>query len=183
MLDAQPHSGAVRAPTSQELRRPAPQDASRIWALVRRSQLLDRNSPYAYLVLCSDFADTGVVAEEADELAGFVLGYRPPPRPDAVFVWQIATRPESRGLGLATRLLDALLDAPACREVRFLEATVTPSNAASQRLFSGFARRRGAPVSEAPGFAADLFPDAAHEREDRIRIGPLERNRMIEQED
>lgn len=155
------------------MRRPCPEDAASVWRLVGGSDALDLNSPYAYLLLCSDFADTSVVAEEAGRIVGFVGAYRPPPRPDSVFVWQILSAPEAQGRGLGASLLAALLEQPACRDVRFLEATVTASNERTRALFAGFARRRRLPLVEQKAFGAELFPAADHEEEVRVRIGPL----------
>ena len=55
----------------------------RVWRLVVEGGGLDANSPYLYLVMCSDFADTCRVAYDGDALVGFVVGYHPPTRPDA----------------------------------------------------------------------------------------------------
>jgi L-2,4-diaminobutyric acid acetyltransferase len=155
------------------LRRPSASDAARVTALVEKTDVLDVNSVYAYLLLCSDFAQTGAIAEEAGEVVGFVLGYRPPERPEAYFVWQVAVSEEQRGHGLAGRMIEWIVAGLLADGVRFVEATVTPSNRASWSLFEGFARRAGAPCRNGPGFASDLFPDAEHEEELRIRIGPI----------
>ncbi len=174
---APPRAQAGSAATARDavaFRAPTATDARAIHALVRASGVLDVNSPYAYLLLCTDFADTGVVAQRGGALAGFVLGYRPPARPEAVFVWQVGVDAAERGRGLAGRLLRALMAGPGARGARFLEATVTPSNAASAALFRAFGRRVGAPCREAPAFAASLFPGPDHEEEIRFRIGPLE---------
>jgi L-2,4-diaminobutyric acid acetyltransferase len=153
-----------------------------VWQLARDSGSLDLNSPYCYLLLCSHFADTSLVAEQSGEIVGFVVAYRPPRRPDSIFVWQIAVAASHRGAGLARRLLETLVEQPAVRDVRQLEATVTPSNEASRRLFLGFARRFSAPCREEEGFAAELFPTAAsaHESEMLLRIGPLDRSTRTE---
>jgi L-2,4-diaminobutyric acid acetyltransferase len=156
------------------IREPGVQDAASVWQLVRESGVLDLNSPYAYLLLCSDFAPTSVVAETAGRIEGFVGAYRPPPRPESVFVWQVVTAREAQGRGLGSRLLDAVLARPACRGARFLEATVTPSNRPSWALFRGLARRRGVPFAEEPAFGTELFPGPDHEAEVRVRIGPLD---------
>ena len=79
------------------MRRPAPEDARGIWNLVRESDALDDNSPYAYLLLCSDFADYSLVAERGGGVAGFIVGYRPPRKPQTLFVWQIGVSPAERG--------------------------------------------------------------------------------------
>lgn len=150
---------------------PAPGDAAAVWQLVRDAGALDLNSPYAYLLLCSDFRETGVVAPaEEGRLGGFVLGYRRPSAPDAWFVWQVAVAPEQRGRGLAGQMLAWVMDRHP--DVRFLEATVTPSNEASRALFRGHARRYGLDWSEEMAFPKALFPAGDHEDEVRIRIGP-----------
>ncbi|MCZ7618070.1 MAG: diaminobutyrate acetyltransferase [Myxococcota bacterium] len=163
------------------LRSPGPQDAALLWRLVRDSGALDLNSPYCYLLVCSHFADTSLVAERNGSIVGFVAAYRPPTRPGAIFVWQIAVAASQRGAGLARRLLDTLVDRPAVRDAEELEATVTASNEASRRLFGGFARRLGVACREERGFAADLFPDGpdAHEAEILLRIGPLDRTKPV----
>jgi len=156
--------------TGEVLRAPRPRDAASIWRLAESERQLDANSPYAYLLLCDHFADTGVVAEDEDgETLGFVLGYRVPERPDTVFVWQVGVAPAARGRGLGGRLLLALLARPGCRGVRALEATVTPGNAPSRALFAGLAQRLGSALQESQGYAAGLFP-VAHEEERRVRI-------------
>ena len=155
------------------VRRPAPHDAAAIHQLVVDSETLEANSGYAYLLVCSHFAATSLIAEEDDELLGFVTGYRPPSHPASVFVWQIGIAAHARGRGLASVLLDELVALPACDGVQYLEATVTPSNVPSRKLFLGFARRHGAPCRIAEGFTADEFPEARHESEQLYQIGPL----------
>jgi L-2,4-diaminobutyric acid acetyltransferase len=56
--------------------------------------------------------------------------------------------------------------------VTHIEASVTPENEASQRLFDAFARRWEAPLERSELFGLDLFPDG-HAAEQLLRIGPL----------
>lgn len=156
----------------RHIRPPTPDDAAAMWRLAVGA--VDENSPYAYLMMCEYFADTCVVAEEAGRIVGFVTGFRSPRDPETQFVWQIVVDPSTRGTGLGGQLLDACTTggpAPAL----WLEATVTPDNDASARLFRGFARRRGVACAEDLAFAAEQFPadGGAHEPEMRLRIGPL----------
>jgi len=153
------------------LRKPLMQDGAGICWLVKTSQPLERNSCYAYLLLCQHFSDTCVVAEQNDELVGFLSAYRPPTSPDVVFVWQVAVRQEVRGRGVASAMLTELLSRKACRDVSFLEATVSPSNRASQALFRSLARQLGTQCEEIPLFTAALFGGEAHEEEILFRIG------------
>lgn len=150
-----------------------PRDGEAIWRLVRASEALELNTCYAYVLLCDHFGGTCLVATRGDDLVGFVAAYRPPSRPDVVFVWQIGVDAAARGHGVAGRLLDTLLSRPACTGVTALEATVAPSNTASSRLFESFARRRGVDCRVTEGYPAAMFGEPAHEPEALFHIGPL----------
>lgn len=155
-------------------RHPEVADGLAIWRLLHEVGTLDTNSTYAYLMVCRDFADTSLVAEQEGRIVAFVTGYRPPFRSDTVFVWQIGVAPQVRGRGLGAQLLERLLRSEACSTVRHLETNVTPSNRASRALFEGAARRLGAPIVELEGFESSLFPDPSHEPERLLRIGPFD---------
>ena len=149
-----------------------------MWDLVRHTGILDLNSPYCYLLLFKDFSDTCVIAERDDEVVGFMTAYRPPQDPDLIFVWQIGVREAARGKGLGTAMLLSLLERPACSEIRYLEATVTPSNHNSFRLFQSLARRLGTQFKSESGFEEEHFPEGGHEVEHLIRIGPIDNPRQ-----
>lgn len=146
-----------------------------LYSLALASGGLDVNSPYAYLLFSHYFSNTCIVAESDDGPAGFVLGFRPPAQPETLFVWQITTAPEHRGQGIGVEMLAALLERLADDGVNRLEATVTPSNEASQKMFQAVARRFGARYDEnnAPLFSATMFPGEEHEEERLIQIGPI----------
>ncbi len=154
-------------------REPVAADAVAVCDLVGRCGVLDPNSTYCYLLLATHFAATCAVAVRAGRIVGFVSGYPVPSEPSTLFIWQVAVDPAARGQGVALRLLAAILDRPACRAMRHLEATVTPSNAASWALFRALARDRGARIERCPHFtSAEL--GGAHEPEDLVRIGPFD---------
>lgn len=162
------------APASSKflLREPGIADGVALFRLIRACPPLDLNSPYAYLLLCAHHARTCVVAENSAGIAGFVSAYRPPGTPDAVFVWQVAVTPQARGQKLALRMLECLLARPALAGCRWLETTVTPSNAASRRVFAMLAAGLGARSEERTFFSREDFQDPHHEPEVLIRIGP-----------
>lgn len=156
------------------VRAPSCDDGARIWEMARDAGTLDLNSPYAYMLMCRDFPHTCAIAEVYGRPAGFVIAHRVPARPDVLFIWQIAVLPDFRGLGIAGRMLDDLLARDANAGVRTLEATVTPSNAASGALFRSFAKSRGAALAMSPCFAAGDFPGGlGHEAEELFTITPV----------
>jgi L-2,4-diaminobutyric acid acetyltransferase len=148
-----------------DLRSPLPVDGAAMASLAWDTSL-DRNSSYAYLLWCRDFADTSAVALADQSVVGFVTGYRRPGAPDTLFVWQVAVDERHRGAGLARRLLEQVIGRVSPHA---LEASITPDNLPSRALFAGVARDRGTVMTEHDLFDATEFPDA-HASERLIRI-------------
>lgn len=155
------------------IRRPLLTDAAAIHGLVEDSETLDMNSRYLYLLLCRDFALTSRVAEINGEVIGFVTAYIPPDQPNVLFIWQIAVAPSHRGCGVAMRMLTDLLAGLPESQSFTIEATITPSNIASQNVFKSLARRLGCEIRSGDGFNEALFAPEAHEVERMFYIGPL----------
>lgn len=156
-------SGDADPPNTRvQITAPTISHGARMWRVASESGTLDRNSSYAYLLFSRDFSATSRVALIADEVVGFVMGYRRPEAPDRYFVWQIAVDEALRGRNIAGRLLDDVV--ASLPEVRACETTITPDNRSSRRLFESFARRHGATFSSSPLFRAADFPDE-HEPE------------------
>ncbi|MBO0802007.1 MAG: diaminobutyrate acetyltransferase [Nocardiopsaceae bacterium] len=151
---------------------PSAKDGADLWRLARDAGELDLNSPYSYLLWCRDFSGTSVVARAGGQAVGFVTGYRRPDSAETLFVWQVAVDPAYRGQRIGVRMLMGIGDAAKRLGCRYVEATVTPGNDASARMFASFARAHGAPLARTEGFESTLFPDN-HQPEDLIRIGPL----------
>jgi L-2,4-diaminobutyric acid acetyltransferase len=156
-----------------EYRKPNKEDGGAIWSLVRRAGTLDVNSAYSYIMLCEFFADTCAVVEVDGRIVGMVTGYRKPGDAATLFVWQVAVDPSMRGNGVAGRLLDELLLCNTGIGIRYIEATISPSNAPSQNLFRSMARERKAIVEVSECFPSRLFPGNGHEDEMLFRIGPI----------
>lgn len=154
-------------------RQPAISDGAALWRLVRETGVLDENSCYAYLLLCRDFSETCLVAEWNGALAGFITGYLPPQRPETLFVWQVGVAPHARRRGLALQLLLRLAHSQVACGVRYVEATIAPSNTASRRLFEAAATALATTLTVERGFTRDDFGGQAHEEEELIRIGPF----------
>lgn len=164
-------------PLPPRYRRPQARDGdgALLWRLSEAAGGLDANSEYAYHMLAEYYADTCVIAELDGRSVGFVTGFRPPSAPSTLFVWQIAVDPQYRGRGIARSMLNDLLDRLVLGGVRYLEATITPSNAASRHTFHAVAGRFNATCEESPLFRGDSFVSGEHEDEFRYRIGPFRR--------
>ncbi|MFD9815804.1 diaminobutyrate acetyltransferase [Streptomyces sp. NPDC059080] len=172
---ARARSETKELPEGFKLDTPRVEDGAAIWRIARDSRTLDLNSSYSYLLWCRDFAATSVVARDDEGApAAFVTGYIRPDRPDTLLVWQVAVDDAHRGRGLAAALLDGLTTRIAREHgVSRLETTITADNAASNRLFSSFAERHGAPHRREVLFDAALFPEQGHEPEVLHLIGPF----------
>ena len=157
-----------------KLRQPTDGDGHSLHQLVARCQPLDTNSVYCNLLQCSDFADTAIAAENADgNLVGFISGYRPPARPDTLFVWQVAVDISMRGQGLALSMLLALIARVSAQGVRYIETTITPSNAASQALFLKAFKQLEIPHDTSVLFSSQKHFAGQSEDEVLYRAGPL----------
>jgi L-2,4-diaminobutyric acid acetyltransferase len=163
---------AVTDPLNLQLRAPAVADGPILWRMAARSATLDVNSPYAYLLWCRDFAATSVIAHVDRHPAGFLTGYRRADEPTTMMLWQIAVDSAHRGVGIAARMLDHWARRAQPDGVTHIEASVTPDNEPSQRLFDAFARRWKATIERSELFGSHLFPDD-HAAEQLLRIGPL----------
>lgn len=147
---------------------PSIKDAETIWRLAHDSGSLEPNPISFYLMWCRDFPSTSIVAKTKEGVGGFITGFTRPQEPETLFIWQAAVSPSLRSHRLARRMLHHL----ARPRFRFVEATVTPGNSASDRFLSGFACERGAELQRTALFGAELFPQG-HEAEELYRIGPL----------
>ncbi|HOW57286.1 MAG TPA: diaminobutyrate acetyltransferase [Smithellaceae bacterium] len=154
-------------------RQPCLEDAKAIHSLIDSSPPLDVNSLYCYLLLCTHFAETSVVAQANNELCGFISAYVRPDDKETIFVWQVAVKKEWRKKGIAPGMLWSILRRAYPFNLRYLETTVNPSNKSSRNLFSSFAESLNSCLVESVLFSANEFGDSGHEKEILFRIGPF----------
>lgn len=157
------------------LQPPRPQVSAAVYQLVVDSKSLDVNSEYLYLLLSTHFRDTCVTAFFKDTAVGAATGYIRPDQKETLFIWQIAVDAAARQKGLGKKMIRHLLERRSCADVRFIEATVSPSNQASLNLFASLARDLKTGLKQTPCFEKELFRDRDHESEDLIRIGPFKK--------
>lgn len=147
-------------------------DGLAVWRVVQQAGTLEVNTGYFYLIFCTDFADTCLVAEHEGLVIGVVIGYHPPQQTQTAFCWQIGIVPTWQGQGLGQRMLSAWLALPGNRDVIWLTATVADDNVASDRLFRGFAKSHGVACAVTPHFTESLL-EPGHRPEPLYRIGPI----------
>lgn len=156
------------------LRMPTEEDGKAIWLLIKETGVLDLNSSYSYLMWSKFFDQTSVVVEVNEQIVGFISGFIQPNNPNTLFVWQVAVDASQRGKGLASRMLQTILHRDMCRNIRCLEATVSPSNKASQALFQKLARDLKTKCQVSEFFTENQFPGKGHEEELLFKIGPFQ---------
>ncbi|RCW73121.1 diaminobutyrate acetyltransferase [Saliterribacillus persicus] len=145
-----------------------------MWELVMESTL-DTNSSYKYILMSEYFSETCVVAKQDEKIVGFITAFTPPKASDTVFIWQVGVDASQRGKGIASRMLHFLLNSKSSKAIEYVEATITPTNKASQSLFQKLARDFNTTCESSEFFTEDLFPGDEHEEELKFRVGPIKR--------
>ena len=156
------------------LKKPVPSDGKSMWELVKNSKSLDLNSLYHYILMAHHFGDSSIAVFKDNELAGFVTAYFPPINKETLFVWQVCVSEKFQGNGLGKKMLTHLAKANLSQRVKYLDATINPSNNASIALFSSAARALDSDFK----FDEIIYPDSffgktGHEPEKLFHIGPI----------
>lgn len=161
----------------QELtfRMPTKDDGAAVWELIKQIGKLDLNSSYSYILWCDMFSKTSIIVESGEGIVGFISGFVHPDKRDTLFIWQVAVKASQRGKGLGTKMLMNLLNREHLAEVNYLEATVTPSNLASQYLFLGLAKKLNTECVVGNYYSSIDFPRTGHEDEQLYKIGPIQK--------
>lgn len=152
-----------------QMRHPKLEDGTAIHDLVDACKPLDLNSHYLYLLQCSHFADTCVLATVNGELAGWVSGYIPPNQPDTFFVWQVAVGQNARGLGLGKRMINWVVSQQASG-IKQIHTSITPDNEASWGLFKSLGRDWGSELDTTDWFEKQPHFGGRHDTEVLVQI-------------
>ncbi|MFZ5962196.1 diaminobutyrate acetyltransferase [Thalassococcus sp. BH17M4-6] len=161
---------SVKPKGTVTFRKPVREDGAEIWELIRACKPLDENSMYANLLQSDHFRDTCVVAEMDGDIVGWVSAYLMPTDADTVFVWQVAVSPKARGIGLGTRMLDALMLRDDVQGAKRMQTTITLDNDASWALFRKFAKGSGADLNSEAHFTRDTHFQGEHATEHMVTI-------------
>ncbi|AVD54504.1 MULTISPECIES: diaminobutyrate acetyltransferase [Virgibacillus] len=158
-----------------KFRMPTKDDGAAVWELINEIGNLDLNSSYSYILWCDMFSESSIVVESEGETVGFISGFVHPNKPDTLFIWQVAVRETQRGKGLGTRMLMQLLEREQLTNIRYVEATVSPSNLPSQYLFLGLAEKLDTECVVGNYYLSIDFPRTGHEDEQLYKIGPFQK--------
>ncbi|WP_457206686.1 GNAT family N-acetyltransferase [Nocardioides sp. P5_C9_2] len=79
--------------------------------------------------------DPILAVRDDERLVAMGAGWLPPETPDTMMVWGMWTAPEARGRGLASTLLDRLVDHARERGLAVVELHVTEGNDTARRLY------------------------------------------------
>ncbi|QQE81086.1 diaminobutyrate acetyltransferase [Alicyclobacillus sp. SO9] len=154
-------------------RQPRIEDAPQVWSLVKKTGVLDVNSSYSYLMMSNYFGETCIVSEHDNRVIGYISGFIVPNRENVLFVWQVAVDERYRGYGVASNMLSKLLQREACKQVQYVETTVSPDNKASEAMFRRLADNLQTRLEVVGQFRAQLLPPDGHENERIFVIGPF----------
>lgn len=161
-------------------RKPVLNDGYGIYQLIKASPPLDLNSSYLYFLQASHFSDTCIVVEQDEAIIGFISAYYRPDKPQCLFVWQVAIAESARGRGLAKAMLLGLIkNQPSDSVMTELACTISPSNKASQGLFSSFAKTHGLIMETSPFINEAHFGEDNHEAEDLYIISAADNTKLI----
>lgn len=161
-------------------RNPVLNDGHAIYQLIKSCSPLDLNSSYLYFLQASHFSDTCIVVEQDTEIIGFLSAYYQPDKPQSLFVWQVAVAKKARGRGLAKAMLLALLkNQPKDSTITEITCTISPSNKASQGLFSSFATTHGLILETSPFINETHFGQEDHEAEDLYTLKVADHTKLI----
>ena len=154
------------------IKMPRIEDGKTMWAIARDTNVLDTNSPYAYLLACTHFKATSAVALKDGEVVGFTMAYTLPDSPERLFVWQIGVHPAHHGNGIGLSMLIHLVTRENCSHITHLDATISPENTPSNNLFKKLATVLDTIISNEPYFNQHHFP-SGNQIEHYISVGPI----------
>jgi GNAT superfamily N-acetyltransferase len=105
------------------------------------------------------FWPTSTIAEDGDGIAGFLVGFISPARPEVGYVHFVGVRPDLRRGGLAKRLYERFAGHARGQGCLELHAVTAPSNAASIRFHENLGASVSGPVAayNGPGSAMVVF--------------------------
>ena len=90
---------------------------------------------HVYKIILRFFGDYCFIAEENEQIIGFVMGIVPQSFKGTYFLWDIGVKPSYRGQGIGGRLVREVEKESGRMGFKRVELTIDPDNLPSQKLF------------------------------------------------
>ena len=90
---------------------------------------------HVYKIILRYFGDYCFIAEENEQIIGFVLGIVPQSLESTYFLWDIGVTPSYRGQGIGGKLVREVEKELGKMGIKRVELTIDPDNIPSQKLF------------------------------------------------
>jgi ribosomal protein S18 acetylase RimI-like enzyme len=102
------------------------------------------------------FSGSSLVAEDGEDLAGFLVGFMSPGPPAEAYIHFAGVHPACRGTGLARRLYGQFIAAARADGRRVVRAVTSPANDGSIRFHRAMGFTAGGPVGDYNGPGRDM---------------------------
>ena len=150
------------------IRKAREEDFLAVYRFVSSCPPLEKYFEHFYKIMLRYFHNTCFIAEDGDEIVGFLMGFISPVHESTYFLWQVGVSPTTQGKGVGKLLLKAAENTLKEMDIRRIEVTVDPENKPSLRLFKSLgyiniSRQEGETVSVLGNLAVkDYYSPGRH---------------------
>ena len=117
------------------IRKTAQEDFLRVHEFTAGCPPMENYPEHVYKILLRYFGDYCFIAEENEQIIGFVLGIVPQSFEGTYFLWDIGVTPSYRGKGIGKRLVREVENELSKMGFKRIELTIDPANLPSRKLF------------------------------------------------
>lgn len=135
-------------------------------------ELLAKGTPYVlphhhyiYWMMAKYFPKSNLAAIDDGEVIGYLCAI-PEEKQSCYFIWQIIVAPRMNHKGVATELMNHLLEVTEKNDISALELTIDKNNKRSREFFGKYAERLGACLEETDEYRYEQNYDIVY----RIKI-------------
>ncbi len=121
-------------------------DVEAVVRFVESCPPLDLHSSFTYWVILEYWGEMCFVASDNERMVGYVSAIGSGRDNRTFYIWQIGVSSDFRSVGLAQRLISAVVDAARRRGYREMQVSIAPDNDLSLRAFQRFALSLGNPL-------------------------------------
>ncbi|PWB51845.1 MAG: hypothetical protein C3F06_09270 [Candidatus Methanoperedenaceae archaeon] len=118
-----------------KIRKGSQEDFLRVHQFTAGCPPMENYPEHVYKIILRYFGDYCFIAEENEQIIGFVLGIVPQSFQDTYFLWDIGVAPSYRGKGIGKRLVREVENELGKKGFKRIELTIDPANLLSRKLF------------------------------------------------